>query len=134
MSCPLCGDEIKGATVSLTTPIVEGAYYERQDKEVVGPATPSEPIGAPGCYNLSGYDYDGSGFHPIEEYRLTRRVWLVPTDPAEVIAELRQKETAAAERKESNKGHDIWVAEDYAQQAAFHNAANLVAQKLGVGK
>jgi len=71
--------------VSLTEPIVEGAYYERADGCVMGPARPWGDI-----WELAGNYYRSEGNiygpGPIGMH-LIRRVWIVPTDPAEVVAE-----------------------------------------------
>ena len=59
--------------------------------------------------------------------RLTRRVYITPTDPAEVVAELR----ARAER--ARKVREKLLTNNYGDSVeAFDSAADLVAEKLGV--
>jgi len=95
----------------LTEPIVEGAYYEREDGRIWGPV--------PEC--LAG----------TYKARLTRRVYLVPTDPAEVVAELRERKEAAD--MASDPDGSAMNYERYDGRAeAFDQAADLVAEKLGV--
>lgn len=103
----------------LTNPIVEGAYYEREDGQAVGPAA----IDKEGNFRLGEWRYNISGalvsyaLNP-ELVRLTRRVYIVPTDPAEVVAELR-------ERASINCGTQC-------EESELEWAADLVAKKLGV--
>lgn len=108
----------------LTEPIVDGAYYEREDGSIVGPAVPD--VRFPGYYYLSSHYYWGTGVHttifgltpvPDEpESCLTRRVYIVPTDPVEVVAELHRRSDVTS----SNR------------TAGYRAAAELVAEKLGV--
>lgn len=107
-----------GETVSLTEPIVEGAYYEREDGQVVGPPAKHSIEGRDvwtlydWCYMANGDAF--AGHAP----RLKRRVYLVPTDPAEVVAELR-----ILAGKKTNVGFE---------SSAYNKASDLVAEKLGV--
>lgn len=65
----------------------------------------------------------------IGELDLTRRVWLVPADPAEVVAELRRR--AASIREQANGSNSAPLFEEHA--IALLSAADLVAAALGVG-
>lgn len=90
--------------MTLKEPIVEGAYYEREDGVFMAHA-----FGAVFCIGKGMYFPDGKAFYGCQA--LTRRVYLVPVDPAEVVAELRRM-----------------LYEGYADS----EAADLVAAKLGV--
>lgn len=91
--------------MSLKEPIVEGAWYLTDDatRGVFGPMI----LGSEGLFWSRGvwFRADGTGASPS----LTRRVYLVPTDPAEVVAELRRM-----------------------RHSAMTDVANWLAQKLGV--
>ncbi|MBK9949893.1 MAG: hypothetical protein IPP12_22425 [Nitrospira sp.] len=88
--------------MSLKEPIVEGAYYEREDGRIIGPAAREDdpspdyrwvwhiPGGMYGSHDDAGINY---GLDNDE--RLTRRVYITHTDPAEVVAELRRLEDEA---------------------------------------
>lgn len=91
---------------TIKEPIVEGAYYElkpgcyeRENGTIVGPLGPI-----------------GAEYWTKHSSRLTRRVWITPTDPAEVVAELRK----------------MALRRPIAHEKAWREAADLVAQKLGV--
>jgi hypothetical protein len=109
--------------MSLKDPIVEGAWYERED-------------GCVGCAVVSGdwHDvfgdvyYDDGAPHDSLAPRLTRRVYIVHTDPAEVVAELRGLQLSAHRDSHSEFGGRT----DEAKEEAFCEAADLVAEKLGV--
>lgn len=75
---------------------------------------------ADGTFDLSEED----GAETVHLLRLTRRVYLVPTDPAEVVAELRVMEGHA--RKNLLAGHTGCEVD------GWEGAADLVAEKLGV--
>lgn len=107
----------------LTEPIVEGAYYEREDGVVVGP----NPIFQGGGVWFDGdtFPYELYGIHTMNPRKnLTRRVYIVPTDPADVVAELRDR------KMDFDRAYDDG---DVAQRRAFDHALDLVAEKLGVG-
>lgn len=107
-------------------PIVEGAYYEREDGSVVGPARSYHGR----LWQLSGDCYTSVGettaLPRSAGVNLTRRVWTVYTDPAEVVAELRRQQVL----------HQEVILDLVAEGAAgaFGDAADLVAEKLGVGR
>lgn len=63
------------------------------------------------------------------DHHLTRRVWPVPTDPAEVVAELRRR--AKKIREQANGSNSAPLFEEHA--IALLSAADLVAAALGVG-
>ena len=98
----------------LTAPIVEGAYYEREDGMFLGPAVRDQ-----GVWRVGPHLFWSDGAQLNQSHRLNRRVYLVPTDPSEVVAELR-------ERSESE-----WHSDETATRA-YSEAAELVAAKLGV--
>lgn len=112
----------------LTEPIVEGAYYECEDGQVVGPARPLSDgrrehwVGDNAYTNLTGKQVAGPRQRP--GINLTRRVYLVPTDPAEVVAELLDSEQSGVGVSDFFDG----VASGY------RAAADLVAEKLLGGK
>lgn len=56
------------------------------------------------------------------------QVWLVPVDPAEVVAELRARQKRAAIIAEDNDNDPFRLG----RESAWGNAADLVAEKLGV--
>ena len=113
--------------MTLKEPIVEGAYYEREDGQVFGPAAPVADW--PGYWLLCGVEFwcDGRESASDDFPRLTRRVYLVPTDPAEVVAELRVKAAVADARH--NESGDSRALGEY---VGLFEAADLVAEKLGV--
>lgn len=111
--------------MSLTELIVEGAYYERKDGQVCGPAIPDPRFHKIACLWRVGpylFSQHGTSADTIQACgpRLTRRVYIVPTDPAEVVAKLRQ----------CDLGSDNHYMAGMA--VGYHNAADLVAEKLGV--
>lgn len=115
----------------LTTPIVEGAYYEREDGAIVGPFKRS-------TYTFYGewfdgrrlYRSDGTHYERRPGDHLTRRVWPVYSDPAEVVAELREMQSNANKNLCGPGGSQVDAGEEY----GFRQAADLVAEKLGVSK
>lgn len=109
-------------------PIEEGQWYELIDNGLAGKAVPCHQ--SENVFVICGFRYKVNGYPCLGAPRKIRRIWPVQTDPAEVVAELRAKASDAETRKEKNKDHEIWRAEDYAQQAAFSNAADLVQEKL----
>jgi hypothetical protein len=113
---------------SCSEPIVKGAYYEREDGQLVGPAQQCEP----GTWWIGSHLYRDADngehcAHPSK--RLTRRVYLVPTDPAEVVAELRGCQARATIIAKDNDNDPFRLG----RETAWGNAADLVAEKLGVG-
>jgi hypothetical protein len=115
--------------IMLTTPIVEGAYYEREDGSVVGPAR----VYHGSLWQLSGYCYTSSGettaLPRSAGVNLTRRVYLVPADPAEVVAELREMQRNANKNLCGPGGSQV----DAGEEDGLRQAADIVAEKLGVG-
>lgn len=108
--------------MSLKEPIVEGAYYLREDGSVHQAMS-----------QRAGYRYtaDGAMFHngrKLAAPRLTRRVHLVPTDPAEVVAELRRRSAEAryGATHEDGGEYGSGVAKGLQEAKVF------VAEKLGV--
>lgn len=100
-------------------PIVEGAYYSTLCERIVGPMIPP----ACGAWWTDPADefivsVEGEGFRGEDRIALTRRVYLVPTDPAEVVAELRKYASRAVGD----------------QEVAMNAAADLVAERLVGGK
>ena len=77
---------------------------------------------ADGTFDLSEED----GAETVHLLRLTRRVWITPTDPAEVVAELRKR--AAGIRPMGGIDGEYERGKD----CAYEDAAELVAEKLGV--
>jgi len=120
--------------IMLTTPIVEGAYYEREDGQVVGPSRWLSSMHLELWVGDNYYRHaDGElmGVDDPDEARrlhLTRRVYLVPTDPAEVVGALREMQLNAHVDSHSEFGGRT----DEAKEEAFCEAADLVAEKLGV--
>ena len=107
----------------LTEPIVEGAYYERGG-EVHGPAVKENH----GFWRLGPYLHHSNGRASGSHGKpLTRRVYLVPVDPAEVVAELRAK-AAVADARHNDSGDSRALGE----YVGLFEAADLVAEKLGV--
>jgi hypothetical protein len=113
--------------IMLTTPIVEGAYYELSNGEIV---KDFKHVVCPKCSHVLTFRLERKRLsceHPCCGHRwrcelsITRRVYIVPTDPAEVVAELR-------ERSESE-----WHSDETATRA-YSEAADLVAEKLGVSR
>lgn len=103
-------------SATLKEPIVKGAYYERGG-EVYGPAVKENN----GYWRLGPYLHHSNGrAGGSHGAPLTRRVYIVPTDPAEVVAKLRQ----------CDLGSDNHYMAGMA--VGYHNAADLVAEKLGV--
>jgi hypothetical protein len=100
----------------LTTPIVQGAYYERGDG-AIGQAFPTRDPGVVYILEVRYCVANGLTDNRLDDVarkRLTRRVYLVPTDPAEVVAELR-----------------LWASRAVGDQAVgVSAAADLVAEKL----
>lgn len=118
--------------MTLKEPIVEGAYYEREDGQVFGPAAPV--IGRPGYWILSGVEFwqDGRESDSDDHPKLTRRVYIVSTDPAEVVAELRELQKTATHMSKTLFENLVAQREHAGAAIAFENAAKLVAKKLGV--
>lgn len=121
--------------MSLKEPIVEGAYYEREDGQVVGPARPITEDYGHGNYwswSIGGFAYDTAGrsHQQWSKLSLTRRVYLVPTDPAEVVAELREQSSEA--NRLSALGYGDAPSYHAGRNEAFDSSADLVAKKLGV--
>ena len=111
--------------MSLKEPIVEGAWYETNYDIIVRAESQTR-----------GYRYhaDGSEFYAGEATGtiLTRRVYIVPTDPAEVVAALRklsQVELLVTELRDVT-GDDPKYTEG--TRDAYSEAADLVAENLGV--
>ena len=108
----------------LTEPIVEGAYYERED----GVFKAARVIGHPDRSVLGGELYWSSGANWLfGTPRLTRRVWLVPTDPADVVAELRR----ISDRIDGCRHVDDMLS--LGQIQGLDQAVDVVVEKLGVG-
>jgi len=97
----------------LTEPIVEGAYYLHKNGGIIGPMARNRAT----VHYFRGDTSD-----------LVRRVYLVPTDPAEVVAELRE---LADQISKARHPHDDL---GRGQEGAFDAAADLVAEKLLGGK
>ena len=118
--------------MSLTEPIVEGAYYEREDGQVVGPPA-RHSIEGLDVWTLDDWCYmeNGAAFADHAP-RLKRRVYLVPTDPAEVVAELRERSCEAQQR--SSRGYGDAPSYHSGREEAYDRAADLVASKLGVSE
>lgn len=78
--------------MSLKEPIVEGAYYLREDEQVFGPAA-RELCNGLYLWRVGPCLFTGKGgsVGASRGMRLTRRVWITHTDPAEVVAELRRR-------------------------------------------
>jgi hypothetical protein len=108
--------------------IVEGAYYEREDGQVVGPATRELCDGfyfwRVGPCLFTG---DGRSAGLKNGQRLTRRVYITHTDPAEVVAELRRREEEAGREANSPFSDGDY---DRGREQAYESAADLVAEKL----
>jgi hypothetical protein len=112
--------------MSLTEPIVKGAYYEREDGSI-GRATILY-----GFAHVCGDAYKLDGARVFARPRLIRRVYIVPTDPAELVAELRRR--ADAVLADNTEETDELIEETWtAEEDAIRSAADLVAEKLGVG-
>jgi hypothetical protein len=96
-------------------PIVEGDWYETKNH-----------LELPGLIHRvtfsHGIEYQPDGsvtfFGQRWPYRLTRRVYITHTDPADVVAELRQCELGSS---------NPYMA---GMAVGYHNAADLVAEKL----
>lgn len=96
-----CRKDRTNVTMSLKEPIVEGAYYEREDGRVCG-------------------------------YDLRCRVYIVPTDPAEVVAELRRRSAEC-----EPPGEEVYGEEDNFQSGrsiGFDDSADLVESMLGLAR
>lgn len=117
--------------MSLTNQIVEGAYYEREDGCVIGPsardATDQDVfwIGRTNRYRQSRGGEHDSGMPGVA---LTRRVYIVPTDPAAVVAELRGCQSRSEIIAEDLDSDPFRLG----RASAWKNAADLVAERLGV--
>ncbi len=115
--------------MSLKEPIVEGAYYQREDGQVIGPSRwlsirCLELWVGDNYYRQSDGELMGvSDSGERNRLGLTRRVWITHTDPAEVVAELRG---LTSEYRESHSMHSQSMAD------GFDTAADLVAEKLGL--
>lgn len=90
----------------LTEPIVEGAYYEIDGGTVFGPIVQASELGGS----------NGACWHNASSF--TRRVYIVPTDPAEVVAELKELR------------HEVDTSQE---DRMLSRVIDLVAEKLGVG-
>lgn len=125
--------------MSLKEPIVEGAYYEREDGVIAtakrGPLVSTCTVAGHVVYRDKGTSFAIGG------PSLTRRVYLVPTDPTEVVAELWGRRARAALIAEDNNNdpfrlgrESAWRdAAEYVERALGREiAADLVAEKLGV--
>lgn len=110
----------------LTEPIVEGAWYVRSDFSV-GPAVVSGD-----WYEVLGDTYydDGAAHDSTTPFIVACIGYVVPTDPAEVVAELRRVSNLEHEKaKVTEPGNsDYHAGIGYGLQ----DAADLVAAKLGV--
>jgi hypothetical protein len=116
----------------LTEPIVKGAYYEREDGCVIGPAkldATDQDVFWIGRTNRYRRSRGGQHVTGVPELALTRRVYIVPTDPAEVVAELRGCQARATIIAKDNDNDPFRLG----RETAWGNAADLVAEKLGVG-
>jgi hypothetical protein len=105
----------------LIEPIVEGAYYLCENGDVH----------RAGGY-ARGWDYlhDGQAtwWGTVQAHiKLVRRVYIVPTDPAEVVAELREREQEANRLAAAAREHTDYY---QGQEEAYESAADLVAEKL----
>jgi hypothetical protein len=119
----------------LTTPIVEGAYYELSNGEIV---KDFKHVVCPKCSHVLTFRLERKRLsceHPCCGHRwrcelsITRRVYIVPTDPAEVVEELReQANMARALESDEQLGEAA-----RAQAIVCDEFADLVAEKLGVG-
>jgi hypothetical protein len=118
----------------LTEPIVEGAYYEQHGtKRILGPAVPAYNALAPHfVLNGRGFRPNGEPLTWGEPGRLTRRVYITPTDPAEVVAELRRRQDAEYQLGQTlspgNSDYHGGIARGHME------AADLVAEKLEVAE
>lgn len=115
--------------MTLTEPIVEGAYYEREDG-VVARAQIQLVFGV-FTFNVGGVHFkkDGARFDALS-VRLTRRVYIVPVDPIEVVAELRERSSEA--NRLSAIGYGDAPSYHAGRNEAFDSAADLVAEKMGI--
>ncbi len=111
--------------MSLREPIIEGAYYLREDGVIApaikGPLVSTCTVAGHVVYRDRGVSFSIGG------PSLTRRVWITHTDPAEVVAELRRMESNASNRHAYD---DL----SRGQEMAYESAADLVAEKLVGGK
>jgi hypothetical protein len=107
-------------------PIVKGAYYEREGRtDVAGPAAFDGEF-----WWMAGvvHSADGRALDGVSP-RLTRRVYITHTDPAEVVAELR--------RLEDEANAFICDDDDYREDnagEAYGRAADLVESMLGLAR
>jgi len=126
--------------MTLKEPIIEGAYYERGDG-AIGVALPDPVIGFHGTVldrgvTILGVPYWSAGIvrRPLDSgvpLSIVRRVYIVPTDPAEVVAELRRR--ADSVLSDNTDETDEWIEETWTpEEEAIRSAADLVAEKLGV--
>lgn len=121
--------------MTLKEPIVEGACYLREDGQVLGPAAREPllrdvfPLWRVGLHLFTD---NGTSADTIQACgpRLTRRVYLVPTDPAEVVTELRAR--SESESKLGRYAYDTKEAYHDGRERAYESAADLVAEKLGL--
>jgi hypothetical protein len=109
-----------------TNLVKPGTFWLREDGSVVGPA--SECSEWPGYYWLSGYRYHAAGITSIYA-RTPEEVWPVPTDPAEVVAELRER--SEVESKSGRFSYDTKEAYHDGREQAYESAADLVAERIG---
>lgn len=110
--------------MSLKEPIVEGAWYEREDGSVGRCGAPNS-----GFVHVLNDPYRRDSGERVYDNtpRLTRRVYITPTDPAEVVAELRARSDRARGMRAK------LLTNLYGDRVdALEEAADLVAKKLGV--
>jgi hypothetical protein len=107
--------------VSLKEPIVEGAWYEREDGSVGRCGAPNS-----GFVHVLNDPYRRDSGERVYDNtpRLTRRVYITPTDPAEVVADIRR----SADETEAHFGAD----DAQATVMLMRGIADLVAENLGV--
>lgn len=111
--------------MSLTEPIVEGAWYLLEENFMAGQAL---QCGECGTYRICGFEYRANGDACLGSPRKIRQVHLVPTDPAEVVAELRRK------HQEAQRSLTGFPTSEYftGLRDGHEISADLVAAKLGV--
>ena len=104
--------------MSALPPLVEGAYYEREDGSI-GRATILY-----GFAHVCGDAYKLDGARVFARPRLIRRVWPVHTDPAEVVNELHEAARVTRDQLGGNNETADIVSE------CLQQAADIVAEKL----
>jgi hypothetical protein len=103
--------------------IAEGEWFELVDNGLAGKAVPCTK--SVNVFVICGFRYLRDGAPCLGSPRKIRRIWPVPTNPAEVVVDLRQMAAevgAAAPRTAARK----------ATVTALDEAADLVAKRLGV--